>query len=166
MALFQTETLEVQPARAQSNSRQGVSLPSGASFTLHYPKSYIPPLPTFFPTSTLTFLKLCVLQVSLCAEQVLQYMPKFCPSVPCAGVTNIQVCIQLCSGTSAPPRRSLREYLAPLPGRRSGACLETACPQLLAEGLGASRGALDGWWPCMPSPPSPLPLLSPLLLLL
>lgn len=117
--------------------------------------SYISSLPTFCQTSTLTFLKFFVMQVSLCPVQVLQCMPELCPSFLCSGVTNIPVSIQPCSGTSAPHRPSLRGCLALLPGGRWCACLGTACPQLLAEELGASREASDG---CIPSRPSPPPL--------
>lgn len=113
----------------------------------HTTLSYIQPLPTSFQTSTLTFLKSYVLQVSLCTVQVLQCMPRFCPSFPCSGVTNIPVCIQPCSGT-------LSEGMPCSAARMEELCLPgDSLPQLLAEGLGASRGASDGWWPCKPPPP-------------
>lgn len=103
---------------------------------------------------------LCAAGFSLPCVQVLQCMPKFCPGFPWPGVTNIPVCIQPCSGTAAPHRPSLRGCLAPLPGGTLCACLGTACPQLLAEGPGASRGQSDGWWSRMPSPHHLLPFSS------
>ena len=52
-ALFQPASVEVQPARSLSDSRQQIHLPSGASFTLHYPKSKKTPLLSDFYTDLL-----------------------------------------------------------------------------------------------------------------
>lgn len=40
MALFQPASVEVQPARALSDSRRQIHLPTGAGFILHYPKLF------------------------------------------------------------------------------------------------------------------------------
>lgn len=46
MTLFQTVSNEVPSARALSDSKQGIHLPSGTRFTLHYPVLH-PVLPHF-----------------------------------------------------------------------------------------------------------------------
>lgn len=107
--------------------------------------SYILSLPTFFQTSTLTFLKFCVLQVSLCAVQVLQCMSKVCPSCPCSGVTNIPVCVQPCSGASSAHRAS--EGVPCSAARREG-LPGTSCPQLLLQ-VPAGEHQMDGGPACL-----------------
>lgn len=108
--------------------------------------SYIPSLLTLCQTSTLTFLKYCMLQVSpSCASAsvhawVLSHFP---------GVTNIPAYTQPCSGTSAPHRPCLRGCLALLEGGGVPAWGQPVPSSLLKSCVPAGKHQMDGGPVCL-----------------
>lgn len=145
-------SIEVQPARALSDSR--IHLPSGASFTLHYPVLH-PISPHFVSNFNIDLPKI----LYAAGFSILCKCLSAClSSVPFSwGDKHPSIYPALQWDQCSP--QTLSEGMPCSAGGRWCACLGTACPQLLAEELCTSREASDGWWPCVPSPPSPPPLL-------